>query len=159
MSITKQIGKLMCQVRESDTTDQQAKAARKALRALTRARALARAAKHSVGAARPRVKAQALRASQKASALLNSALRAPTMARQFGEEASVIQTEEERRYEMDQVIASARLEGSELSPGMLQLMERFVRAEITDSEFQRMSAGYLGTHDYEPASQSPDKSV
>ncbi len=54
-----------------------------------------------------------------------------------------IETEAERRYEMDQIIASARLEGKAPSPEILQITDKYVRGEITRQEMHRQNLAYI----------------
>jgi hypothetical protein len=61
----------------------------------------------------------------------------------------LVETEAERRYEMDQIVASARLEGLETSSAMLALMDRYVRGEIARSDFGRLADEMSANTDYE----------
>lgn len=60
----------------------------------------------------------------------------------------VVETEAERRYEIEQIIASARLEGSEPTAAMQALMQRVARAEITTAEFLRQADELSANTDY-----------
>ena len=163
MATTKEIDQLMRLAREADGMDARAVyAARRALRAQQRARSLARLAKWSVGVDRPLLKEQAGRAAQRANTLTSSALR-PTIAHEkvslmaipnpgdtddTTDGAAMVETEEERRYELDQITASAALEGAQPSPAMQKLLERLARGEITESDFARLADELTSRTDY-----------
>ena len=68
----------------------------------------------------------------------------------------VVETEAERRYEIDQVIASARLEGSEPTPALQQLMDRLARAEITTADFLRQADELTANTDYAALAAAQD---
>lgn len=60
----------------------------------------------------------------------------------------LIESETQRRYEMDQLIASARLEGERPSAGLLVLMDQYVRGEITLGDFGRLADEESARTDY-----------
>lgn len=129
------IGALLRMARSHD------RGALRALRAETRARSLARLAAlkdHAAGgglAPSPAQRRQLTRA-QLTAARLARQVSKPTIVpidmRARG--GQMIQTEAERRFEIDNMMADARLEGHEFSDERKALFERYVRAEITSDE-------------------------
>lgn len=69
---------------------------------------------------------------------------------------ALIESESQRRYEMDQIIASARLEGAAPSVVLLTLMDRYVRGEITLSDFGRQADELANQTDYAALARSLD---
>ena len=61
----------------------------------------------------------------------------------------IVETEAERRYEIDQVIANARLSGGGPSAGVLAIMERFVRGEITAHDMGLQIDAFTASTDYD----------